>query len=238
MFRMNAVAAGFGLAALYGCASTTPAAKLDDSGLSRLSANQMQPVDDARVDQGRARDALAKAKATAAESRMKLEVARSDRAVADAQLKRATAERDLLRKQYADKDSIARAENEIEASQLRAQAGDLRLAYLTRMIAVSDGDQRLAEAHVETTAAIGEQTKLKAMQEGNVPQASSGNQGSIDQRAALAMQREAEIVSATSKERTAAASEYQKWQELDARVRAREQSPSAVSPSTGPSVPR
>lgn len=165
-------------------------------------------------------------------------MARGDRAVADAQLKRATAERDLLRKQYADKDSIARAENEIEASQLRAQAGDLRLAYLTRMIAVSDGDQRLAEAHVETTAAIGEQTKLKAMQEGNVPQASSGNQGAIDQRAAVAMQREAEIVSATSKERTAAASEYQKWQELDARVRAREQSPSAVSPSTGPSVPR
>src|SRR5207253_425769 len=113
-FRINVAAAGFGLAALCSCASTTPpAAKLDDSGLSRLSANQMQPVDDARVDEGRARDAVAKAKANASESRMKLDVARSDRAVADAQLKQATAQRDLLRKQYADADTIARAENEI-----------------------------------------------------------------------------------------------------------------------------
>src|SRR3954470_21375441 len=40
-----------------------PAPKGDDSGLSRLNEDQMQPVDDARVEEGRARDALARSRA-------------------------------------------------------------------------------------------------------------------------------------------------------------------------------
>src|SRR5258705_8985844 len=76
-----------------------PQARVDDSGLARLDEQQMQPVDDARVEEGRARDAVARAKANEADARARLAVANTERGVADAQLKRAQAERELLKKQ-------------------------------------------------------------------------------------------------------------------------------------------
>src|SRR5438132_3449037 len=85
-------------ALLSACTSHHEVTKVDDAGLSRLSENQMRPVDDARVEVGRAQDAVARAKAGEADARAQLEVARSDRDVAIAQLKRAMAERDLLKK--------------------------------------------------------------------------------------------------------------------------------------------
>src|SRR4051794_32736633 len=108
-----AVSTGLVLAA---CSSQKPVAKLDESGLARLNESQMQPVDEARVDEGRARDDLARARAKEADARAQLEVAKSDRAVADAQLKRALAEQDLLKKQYASKDQMAEVEQDIAAS--------------------------------------------------------------------------------------------------------------------------
>src|SRR5206468_921375 len=51
-------------------------ARLDDSGLARLNEDQMQPVDNARLDLGRAQDAVAKARATEADVRARVEVAR------------------------------------------------------------------------------------------------------------------------------------------------------------------
>src|SRR5690348_18085336 len=107
-----------GLAVLGACAShKQEVAKLDESGLSRLNEQQMQPVDDARVELGRAQDAAARAKAAEQDARAQLEVARSEHDVADAQLKRAQAQRDLLKKQYADADSMARADEDIRAAQ-------------------------------------------------------------------------------------------------------------------------
>jgi len=87
------------------CASSPkPVQKVDDSGLGRLDDSQMQPVDDARVEQGRAQDALSRARANEADAQARLEVAKTERGVADAQMKRALAERDLLKKQYAPQD--------------------------------------------------------------------------------------------------------------------------------------
>src|SRR5712692_9977603 len=83
--------------------------KVDDSGLSRLDERQMQPVDDSRVEEGRAQDAVAKAKAAEANARARFEVAKSEKDVSEAQLKRSIAERDLLKKQYAPKDQLAQA---------------------------------------------------------------------------------------------------------------------------------
>src|SRR6185295_17278442 len=86
-------------AALFACSSQKPAAKLDDSGLARLNESQMEPVDEARIEEGRAHDAVSRARATEADARSRLEVAKSERGVSEAQLKRAQAERDLLKKQ-------------------------------------------------------------------------------------------------------------------------------------------
>src|SRR5256885_10837495 len=108
------------------CASSPkPMQKVDDSGLARLDESQMQPVDDARIEQGRAQDALARARANEADARARVEVAKSDRSVADAQYKRALAERDLLKKQYASPDQLAPVEQDIAASQDRIKAADL-----------------------------------------------------------------------------------------------------------------
>ncbi|HET9753660.1 MAG TPA: hypothetical protein VFP52_11890, partial [Myxococcales bacterium] len=113
-----------GISVAVACASHKQEARLDDSGLARLDEQQMQPVDDARIEQGRAQDALARARANEADSRARLEVAKSDRTVADAQFKRAVAERDLLKKQYASPDQLAPVERDIAASQDRIKAAD------------------------------------------------------------------------------------------------------------------
>src|SRR5438046_10555544 len=96
-----------GILLAVACSSQKPVAKVDDSGLARLNEAQMEPVDSARVEEGRANDGLAKARAREADARARLEVAKSERGVADAQLKRALAERDLLKKQYASNDKMA-----------------------------------------------------------------------------------------------------------------------------------
>src|SRR5204863_4111681 len=90
-----------GILLAVACSSQKPAARVDDSGLARLNEAQMEPVDEARVEEGRARDALARARASEADGRARLEVARSERSVSEAQLKRAQAEKDLLKRQYA-----------------------------------------------------------------------------------------------------------------------------------------
>src|SRR3982751_4825794 len=134
-------------------AQNTAAPQVDDSGLARLNEAQMQPVDDARVEEGRARDAVARARANEADARARLEVARSERAVSEAQLKRALAEKDLLKRQYASKDQMAEIDQEIAGAQDRLKATDLKLQYLQQMIGVAESERRVAEAHVVTTQA-------------------------------------------------------------------------------------
>jgi len=85
--RGSLIAVGSALIAVA-CSSQNPAARMDESGLSRLNESQMEPVDDARVEEGRAHDAAARARANEADARARLEVARSERSIAEAQLKR------------------------------------------------------------------------------------------------------------------------------------------------------
>ena len=201
------------------CSSQKPAAKLDDSGLSRLNESQMEPVDEARVEEGRARDDLARSRANEADARARLEVARSDRAVADAELKRALAERDLLKKQYASKEQLGEVEQEIAAAQDRIKASDLKLQYLQEMIAVAESERKAAEAHVATTQALTEQTKYRAMKAGNAPQAGSMSAADVDQRAASAQAQESSLLQDVARRRTAATELYNRWQQADARAR-------------------
>jgi len=198
-----------GTGALLACATQKAPAKLDDSGLSRLNEQQMQPVDDARIEAGRAHDAVSRARAAEAEARSRLEVAKSER----------DAERDMLKKQYADKPQIARAEDEIAAVQQRAKATELKMQYLEQMIAVAEAERKAAEAHENTANARLEQAKWKAMVDAGSPQASSINGAELDRRLAEAQGQEAQLQKEAAQRRALAIETYNRWQEMDSKVR-------------------
>jgi hypothetical protein len=216
--RRLLIAVGSGLIAAA-CSSQKPVAKLDDSGLARLDESQMEPVDQARIEEGRAEDGLARAGANQADGRARLEVARSERGVAEAQLKRALAERDLLRKQYANKELMADVEQEIAASQDRIKASELKLQYLNQMIALSEAERKVAEAHLTTARALTEQAKYRAMKAGDAPQAASVNVGDVDHRLATAQAQEANLLKDAANHRATAVEVYNRWQQADARAR-------------------
>jgi chromosome segregation ATPase len=216
---------------VIGCASHKPQAKLDDSGLARLNEQQMQPVDDARIEQGRAHDAVSRARANEAEARSRLEVARSEREVLDAQLKRAVAERDMLKKSYGERSQLARAEDEIAGIQQRIKAADLKMQYLEKMIAVAEAERRAAEAHETTAAARVEQAKHHAMLDAGAPQASSINGAELDKRLAEAQMQEAQAQKEAAEKRSVAIDLYNRWQEADSKVRM------LARPSSVPAAP-
>jgi uncharacterized protein (DUF3084 family) len=203
------------------CAGGQKAAppKVDDSGLSRLDETQMQPVDDARIELGRAQDALARARANEGDAQARLTVAKTERDVADAQLKRALAERDLLKKQYAPQDQLVRSDEEVRTSQDRIRASDMKRKYLERMVQVAQADRNAAAAHVDTANALVEQAKLRAMRTADVPQAGSVNAGAIDARVAEAQVREAQQRKQAADLRAGAVDAYNQWQQVDVRVR-------------------
>ena len=205
--------------ALAACAQHHQMTKVDDSGLARLDERQMQPVDDARVEEGRAQDAIAKAKAAESDARARFEVARSEKDVSAAQLKRSIAERDLLKKQYASKDQLAQADQNIQAAQDRVKATDLKLAYLNQMIAVADGERKAAEAHFATAHFVTEQSKYRAMRAANAPQAEAVNVGEIDKQVAEARANEAHAQKAAADQRSKAVSLYNRWEQVDASAR-------------------
>ena len=215
------------------CASQKAPAKLDDSGLSRLTEQQMGPVDDARIEAGRAHDAVSRARANEAESRSRVEVARSERAVGDAQLKRAIAERDMLKKAYAEPNQLARAEEEISAYQQRLKATDLKLQYLERMIGVAESERKAAEAHEVSATARVEQAKYRAMTGAGARQATSVNGGDLDKRLAEAQVQEAQVQKEAAERRSGAIDLYNRWQEVDARVQTLAK-PSALTPPPPP----
>src|SRR5256885_17190591 len=88
--RGSLIAIGSALIAVA-CSSQKPAARMDESGLSRLNESQMEPVDDARGEEGRAHDAAARTRADEADARARLEVARSGRRGARGEPERALA---------------------------------------------------------------------------------------------------------------------------------------------------
>jgi chromosome segregation ATPase len=204
---------------LVACSQHHTLTKVDDSGLARLDEQNMQPVDDARVEEGRAQDAVARARANEADARARYEVAKSEKSVAEAQLKRSAAERDLLKKQYAPRDQIAQAEQNIQAAQDRVKATDFKLAYLNQMIAVSEAERKTAEAHVATAHAATEQAKYRAMRAGNAPQAQSVNPGDLDKQLADARSAEANAQKAAADQRSKAMALYNKWEAADASAR-------------------
>jgi hypothetical protein len=208
-----------GAAMLFACAQHHTMTKVDDSGLSRLDEQQMEPVDDARVEEGRAQDAVAKARAAEADARARFEVAKSEKDVSDAQLKRAVAERDLLKKQYAPRDQMAQADQNIQAAQDRIKATQLKLEYLNQSIALATAERQAAEAHQVTAHAATEQAKYRAMKAGNAPQAQAVNPGELDKQLAEARAQEANAQRAAADARAKAVTLYNRWEQVDASAR-------------------
>lgn len=203
-------------ACLFACSQHHTFTKVDDSGLTRLNETEMEPVDDARVDEGRAQDAVARAKAAEADARARLEVAKSEKDVTDAQLKRSIAERDLLKKQYASREQLAQADQNIQAAQDRVKATQFKLAYLNQMIGVAEAERKTAEAHLTTTRALTEQAKYRAMVAGNAPQAGAVNPGELDKQLAEARSNEAEAQKQAAQARSNAVALYNRWEQADA----------------------
>lgn len=227
---------GAGALLAVGCAQHHAMTKVDDSGLARLNESQMQPVDDARIEEGRANDAVAKARANEADARARLEVAKSEKDVSEAQLKRSLAERDLLKKQYGTPDQMSRSEQDIKGARERVKATEFKMQYLARMITVAETERKAAEAHVATAHAATEQAKYRAMKAGNAPQAGAVNPGDLDQQFAAARSHEAELQKAAAEERSEAVALYNKWEQADssARTQARPENVPVPSPMSEP----
>src|SRR4051812_8164452 len=218
--QMRIMAWAAGVLVLAGCGShTREMTKVDDSGLARLDESQMGPVDDARIEEGRAQDAVAKAKAAEADAKARFEVAKSEKDVGEAQLKRSVAERDLLKKQYAPRDQIVQAEENIQSSQEQIKAIDLKLKYLDQLSKVAAREREATEAHVATAHAATEKAKYDAMKAGNAPQADAVNAGDLQQQLATAHARESELQRKAGEERSIAVNLYNQWQQADSRVR-------------------
>ena len=212
--------AATGLLVLVGCSSSHhELTKVDDSGLARLDESQMGPVDDARIEEGRAQDAVAKARAAEADAKARIEVAKSEKDVADAQMKRSVAERDLLKKQYAPRDQVVQAEENIQAEQERSKAIDFKIKYLQQLTAVAGTERQAAEAHVATAHAATEKAKYDAMKAAKAPQADAVNVGDLQQQLAAAQAKESELQRKAGEQRSVAVNFYNQWQQADSRVR-------------------
>jgi hypothetical protein len=215
-------------------------ARLDDSGLAQLNEDQMQPVDQARLDLGRAQDAVSKTRANEADARARIEVAKSEREVNVAQVKRAAAQRDLLKRQYADRDAMAQGDRDIAAAQEDLRATDLKLQYLSQKVSLSASERSAAEARVQTQETVVEQAKYQAMQQAGAPQIASINPGELDARLAQARAKQAQLERETAEHRTQAMASYNRWQQAAATSRAQEPTgqPAVAVPAAAPQQPR
>jgi len=209
---------GLALLVAVGCAHHQEA-KLDDSGLARLNEDQMAPVDTARLELGRAQDRASKARATEADAKARVEVAKSERDVGEAQAKRAAAQRDLLKKQYADANAMAQADQDVKAAQEAIHAQEAKLAYLNQNVGAGEAERNAAEAHVATQEVVVEQAKYQAMQAGGAPQTASINPGQLESRLAEAKKREAEAQQQAADRRAKAETLFAQWEKVDAHAR-------------------
>jgi hypothetical protein len=216
---MRKLGVGLGVLLAVGCAAHHQEAKLDDSGLAKLNEDQMQPVDSARLELGRAQDMVSKTRANEADAKARVEVAKSEREVGEAQVKRAAAQRDLLKKQYADKDAMAQADQDVSAAQEAIHAQEAKVGYLNQNVSAAEAERNAAEAHVVSQEATVEQAKYQAMQQGGAPQIASVNPGQLDARLAEARKHEAEAQKQAAERRAKAEDLFGQWQKVDAHAR-------------------
>jgi hypothetical protein len=220
-FGWKSAGPALGLAVLVGCAHDKQAAteRVDSSSMTKLNEQQMQPVDNARVEEARAQDALARAKASEAEAHTRVAVAKAERDVSTAQLNRAKAERDLLTQQKASPGEVARASANTKTAEDRVHASDLKIDYLNKMIGVAERETHLADLHAQAQAAMVERAKYQALAAADPNQIQGVNGARIESQIASLQAAEATARKEAADKRVEAVDSYNKWQEMDARVR-------------------
>ncbi len=238
MKMSGAVAGAFlGLGFLSACSHEKPVQHIDNGALVRLNEQQMQPVDEARVEEGRARDNIARAKVAVQDARAKIEIAKAEREVAVAQEKRSKAEHDLMVSQKADMPDIDRARADFVVAQQRVQAVDFKIEYLNRTVGIAQIDQQVAEEHAIVAETATERAKYQALQGANSNEIRGLNPATIDARLADAQAKEANLRKQAADKRVALVDAYNKWQELDAKVRTMPAPQTPAAPQQLPAQP-
>src|SRR5207237_227984 len=118
------------------CSSNKPAAKIDNGALVRLNEQQMQPVDESRIEEGRARDQQARAHAGGQDARSKLAVAKAEREVA-------AANSNEVRGMNGASIDQKLAEAQLKESQLRKQVAERRVELVDSYNKWQELDARL-----------------------------------------------------------------------------------------------
>ena len=213
------ISAILGLGLLAGCSHDKPMQHIDNGALVRLNEQQMRPVDDARIEEGRARDNVARAKAAVQDAKAKIDIAKAEKDVAVAQQKRSKAELDLLNQQKADLKDIDHAKNDLVTADQRLQAVDRKIDYLNRSVGIAQLEEGVAQQHAAVTEAAVERAKFQALQAANSNEIRGMNAAVIDQRLAESQAKEAQLRKEAADKRVELVDSYNKWQELDAKVR-------------------
>ena len=233
--QTNLWAVGGLLGLLAACGSNKAAVKVDDGALAKLNEQQMQPVDDARIEEGRARDQLARARLAVQDAKAKVDVSKAERDVAVAQQNRAKAEHDMLTRQKADTADIMRAQLDAQNGGERIKATDMKLDYLHRMVDITQLEEQLAAQHAEVAKAITDRAKFKALEAAKSNEVRGINPAEVDARLADAQQKEANLRKHAADKRVELVEIYNKWQEVDARMRSVPER--AITPPPAPTSP-
>jgi hypothetical protein len=212
---------GLALAALLGaaCASGKPGAQGEGGALAGSAAQRPTALEEARVEEGRARDQLSRARAAKKDARVKLEVARAQQQVSQAQQRRAQAGAEMLERQKADVGDVQRAQQDVERAARRTQAASLKIECLDHLLDISDLEEQIAAQRVRAAAASAQRARVEASDGGG------SDAAALDARLEDARAKEEELRKQAAERRDALVESYNRWLELDALALAPRQAP-------------
>jgi hypothetical protein len=186
MGRIAVVLATVSLAASAGCgggrAEYRPVSEAD---FGRLEPEQLGPDMAARAELDAARDAAARAERRRADSRHEAGFATADLTAARSERERALAELRIAR-ESADQGALGRAQDLLEAAELRRAAAEAHAAYAERLARVGEAGRQVAQARVALAQASLQRARLAALEQANVPAASKYDPRPLDARVAEA----------------------------------------------------
>ena len=174
------------------------------------------------------------------DTKAKVDVAKAERDVAVAQQNRAKAEHDMLTRQKADTKDLMRAQLDAQNGGERVKGVDLKLDYLNRMVGVVELEEKLAAQHAEVAKATTDRAKFKALEAAGSNEIRGLNPAEVDARLADAQLKEANLRKQAADKRVELVDTYNKWQELDSRLRSTPEraNPPPPAPMTPTEPPR
>jgi hypothetical protein len=183
----------------------------------------MALVTAARSRDDEARDAVARATLRLQDSRHEESWANADKAAAESDRLRATAEL-ATAKEAGDQRGVAMANDRLAAAGLRAKAAEARLDYAKKLVQAREAELRVAEARARRVEWELERAKLAALHAAEVPAASKYEAAPIDGRIAEAAKAEEAARARANELAGAARAAYDSWRSLNDQYEARSRS--------------